>query len=352
MNSNDKTAQMIGQIIEPVTAKPLAAHYRLEKLLSQKTGKRTFLAVNTHSEAKVVVNLVLFGPDFLAETIHPPAIYPLTPASAQRLEIAPYIDSFEVETPLGVGFAMVQPYQPTPHLTLALPQAATLRQCTRTPKMSYSVFKLHITPNKFEIHFPQRRLRENLSSDQSSDFRLSEVELGVLTVLATIILVGGAVAISGSIVLGIAIAALLPFPLQLLASSPQSQPNGKAILQLTQAAPKRARLSLSTLPAKSGKTVSSEHLAPAASQRHMAQVPISTIKLSSAVSFSRHNGLTYYQISFLLNEHNSANCQRLRIVGTYQEIRWLGHHLSQWRQSSQPSHSSQPPQSPQSSQSP
>lgn len=408
MQSSDSTDQMIGQMIEPVADRLYLLGYRLEKLLVHKAGKRTFLATDLRSNTAVVVELILFGPNFLKdfqEAIHPPALSAISwhdhcldaqknVRNVQHLEkssqVISYIDSFEVKTPIGAGLAMIQPYIETeasplidsahstaeltgtesllnvepPPLTADL-SAAKLsttepyqlnfatpyrRAYTLTPQMSFSDFKIRATPNKLEIHCLQHRIRENLEENYVPP--LDGLELGALTVISTIVFVGGSVALSGSILLGFLIATALPILLsmllRLMAFPPPPMSNHKAILRLTKGSKSgskhRALLSLTTLPVQK-KSIqqrviqrkklsawgnSSSAVLLAESKLHFSQVAVRAVKLSPILSLSSKAGFICYQVSFLLGDRHSPHYKQLRITGTYPEIKWLSHHLSQW----------------------
>jgi serine/threonine protein kinase len=84
--------------------------YRIESLLGRQTGRRTFLAVDLQTEARVVVKLLLFGPDFEWDDLK---LFEREAAVLESLDhpaIPHYLDGFDVETELGKGFALVQSY--------------------------------------------------------------------------------------------------------------------------------------------------------------------------------------------------------------------------------------------------
>ncbi|MEL6554782.1 MAG: serine/threonine-protein kinase [Cyanobacteria bacterium J06621_11] len=84
--------------------------YRIQSLLGRQIGRRAFLATDLQTQATVVLKLMFFDPDFTWE------IFKLFEREAQTLTnlehpaIPTYIDFFEVETPTGKGFALVQSY--------------------------------------------------------------------------------------------------------------------------------------------------------------------------------------------------------------------------------------------------
>jgi serine/threonine protein kinase len=90
--------------------------YRLESLLGRQTGRRTFLAHDLQTESRVVVKLLLFGPDFEWDDLK---LFEREAAVLKSLDhpaIPHYLDAFDVETELGKGFALVQSYLEAPTL--------------------------------------------------------------------------------------------------------------------------------------------------------------------------------------------------------------------------------------------
>ena len=98
------------QIMELLTSELLQNRYQIQSLLGRKTGRRTFLATDLETNSSVVVKLLLFGPDFTWDE------FKLFEREADTLkfldhpQIPTYLDSFEVETNVGQGFALVQSY--------------------------------------------------------------------------------------------------------------------------------------------------------------------------------------------------------------------------------------------------
>ncbi|MEO0539006.1 MAG: serine/threonine-protein kinase [Cyanobacteria bacterium P01_A01_bin.123] len=84
--------------------------YCVESLLGRQTGQRTFLARDVQTQSPVVVKLRLFGPDFTWDELK---LFEREAETLKTLEhpcIPQYLDSFELDTPLGQGFALVQSY--------------------------------------------------------------------------------------------------------------------------------------------------------------------------------------------------------------------------------------------------
>ncbi|WP_421655140.1 serine/threonine protein kinase [Leptothermofonsia sp. ETS-13] len=84
--------------------------YKIESLIGRKTGRRTFLATDLETRSLVVIKLLLFGPDFTWDDLKLFEREAQTLQSLDHPAIPQYLDSFEMETELGKGFALVQSY--------------------------------------------------------------------------------------------------------------------------------------------------------------------------------------------------------------------------------------------------
>ena len=96
--------------MEQLINRVVGDRYQIKSLLGRQTGRRTFLAIDLQTNSDVVIKLLLFGPDFTWEDLK------LFEREAEVLKslahpaIPQYLDSFELETELGKGFALVQTY--------------------------------------------------------------------------------------------------------------------------------------------------------------------------------------------------------------------------------------------------
>ena len=84
--------------------------YQLKSLLGHKTGRRTFLAQDLVTQENVVVKLMLFNVDFIWDDLK---LFEREVEVLKSLDLAAipqYLDSFEADTELGKGFALVQTY--------------------------------------------------------------------------------------------------------------------------------------------------------------------------------------------------------------------------------------------------
>lgn len=88
----------------------LKERYEIKKILGQRSGHQTLLALDRETQSSVVVKLLLFGGNLQWQT------YRLFEREAQTLKelqnqaIPRYLDYFDIETKQGKGFALVQSY--------------------------------------------------------------------------------------------------------------------------------------------------------------------------------------------------------------------------------------------------
>ena len=207
--------------------------------------------------------------------------------------------------------------------------AITRSKLAAQPQTTYADFKVQSTAQELKIHFAFDRVRERSRYRKkvikapklgSSELRMA------LYVLATIFFVGGSVAYTGSIFLGVWIAILLPGCFWL--ATPQApeayQVSNNDALKLKRRASVRIlkdangqmRLSLSTVPWISGKP------AVLSSEIHFSNLPVR--------SLSTKPGLLSPKIKFTLTTHNPKRPAELTIVGSQEEIRWLRVHIGRW----------------------
>ncbi|MEO0648569.1 MAG: serine/threonine-protein kinase, partial [Cyanobacteria bacterium J06650_10] len=90
--------------------RPSKRRYQVKSLLGKQTGRRTYLAYDAKDDRSVVIKLVLFGPDFTWADLRLFEREAETLKSLDHSALPNYLDSFEVETPMGKGFALVQTY--------------------------------------------------------------------------------------------------------------------------------------------------------------------------------------------------------------------------------------------------
>ena len=96
--------------MDELTVQVLRDRYCIQSLLGRQTGRRTFLASDLQTSLPVVVKLLLFGPDFTWDDLKLFEREAEVLKSLDHPAIPKYLDSFEVETKQGKGFALVQTY--------------------------------------------------------------------------------------------------------------------------------------------------------------------------------------------------------------------------------------------------
>lgn len=99
-----------------ITDTVLADRYQIEELLSQKAGRRTFLAKDLQSQVPVIIKLLRFGDGFEWDDLK---LFEREAATLKNLdhpEIPKYLDYFEVNEVDTPSFALVQSYIEAPSL--------------------------------------------------------------------------------------------------------------------------------------------------------------------------------------------------------------------------------------------
>ncbi|MEO0770502.1 MAG: serine/threonine-protein kinase [Cyanobacteria bacterium J06649_4] len=87
-----------------------AKRYLITALLGKQTGRRTYKATDVSTQVTVVIKLVLFGPDFTWSDLKLFEREAETLKSLDNPSIPSCLNAFEVETPIGKGFALVQTF--------------------------------------------------------------------------------------------------------------------------------------------------------------------------------------------------------------------------------------------------
>ncbi|MEL6903386.1 MAG: hypothetical protein AAFP07_20800, partial [Cyanobacteria bacterium J06606_4] len=302
-----------------------------------------------------------------------------SPATLKHIEMLPYLSSFEVDTPLGPGLAMVKPYvdsaaSTSEHLPfpLSAPQsnsqaeqqsiigtakasehstkrsrrktdpsvaanqklarqnfARSPQNATPSPQRSFADITLHSTPSKLEIHCPESYIREGLITAESANTFPDSVELWIAVIAGTVVFVGGSLVVTGSILCAIAVAALLPILFHEL-TAPHPRARKKAIIRLNDAADKRTFVSVTTLIQPKRSRTGMANGVPTESTLHCSRMSIKNIKISPALILSPGVHPLGAEIIFTFHNHNARTGNQLRLVGSYQSMRWLSHQLSAW----------------------
>ncbi|EKV02258.1 serine/threonine protein kinase [Leptolyngbya sp. PCC 7375] len=96
--------------MDPFLNQVLCQRYKIRARLSQKPGRRTFVATDLQTDTTVIVKLLLFDVEFTWETLR---LFERESAALQSLDhpaIPQYLDFVDIETDLGKGFLLVQTY--------------------------------------------------------------------------------------------------------------------------------------------------------------------------------------------------------------------------------------------------
>lgn len=98
----NSATEFIGQV--------LCDRYQIEKQLGQKTGRRTFLAIDLQTQLPVVIKLLIFNHEFIWDDLK---LFEREAETLKHLDlpaIPQYLDYFEFDLPNLKGFALVQTY--------------------------------------------------------------------------------------------------------------------------------------------------------------------------------------------------------------------------------------------------
>ncbi|MEM6869168.1 MAG: hypothetical protein AAF528_12400 [Cyanobacteria bacterium P01_C01_bin.121] len=332
--------------------------YRITKLLSQEVGKRTFLATEEVSQSQVVVKLLLFCPD-MAEEEASLAQQDSLPSYELPAHL-PYLESFEASTPLGDGLVLIKSYAEDPESLQqlvrhsAVATGASSGDCTRRhsdspqnkqpsqkaaaavptvhPQFAYGAMRISAMPEKLLVQFPESYVHSGLiASEDNSQTPTEAVEMWLLIFLGLVIFVGGVVAVTGSILSGIVVAALLPVLYRVLVGPPKRRAR-IAKLRVTSETDGRAFISLTSMRLPIRDRYGRVNSGPSESKLHGSRLSIKTVKVSPKLMLSPDLNPIKAQLSFTFHNQN-WHSKNLNIVGSYAEIRWLSHHLAEWGRS-------------------
>ncbi len=121
----------------------LGDRYQPTYLLGKKAGRQTWRATDLQTQAQVVVKLLTFSPDFHWDDLKLFEREAETLRSLSHSAIPPYLDSFEFETALGKGFAIVQGYINAPSLEQRLKSGASFTE-PEVKQLAQSLLKILI----------------------------------------------------------------------------------------------------------------------------------------------------------------------------------------------------------------
>jgi serine/threonine protein kinase len=100
----------------------LVDRYQIREQLSQKAGRRTFLALDLQSQDLVIIKILRFDLDFQWDDLKLFEREAATLKNLDRPEIPKYLDYFDVDEPTTRGFALVQTYIDAPSLESVIKQ--------------------------------------------------------------------------------------------------------------------------------------------------------------------------------------------------------------------------------------
>ncbi|EDX84214.1 hypothetical protein S7335_1911 [Synechococcus sp. PCC 7335] len=355
------SSQMIGHLIKPrslkteslqATERSLTARlnqktscYRLEKCLSQEVGKRTFLATDIHSNLQTIVKLLLYYPDPQKKEIEE-TLLQLQEAGLQPYQLPatlPYIESFEVETALGPALALVKPlvkpYVQTTEQSISTRKrrkaALSSHQAFPVPQTAYADFKVSAVSDSLSIRCLESRICTGIVAEDAGE----SLKNWLLAVVGTVTFVGGAVAMTGSIAIGVFVAVLLPLLFECIITLEHKQRTVRrqAIIRLSRKSSGRTFLSLTTalMPKLNG--VRKENAPLLESQLHYSRLSVKAVTVAPAFFFFLNDwNLLGAKLTFTFYNHDAPSpC--LCVVGSYQEIRWIQRHLLRWAKADSPS---------------
>ncbi|MEM6452708.1 MAG: hypothetical protein AAF703_20620 [Cyanobacteria bacterium P01_D01_bin.105] len=209
------------------------------------------------------------------------------------------------------------------------------KDLTPYPQNSLADLQVSSTSYSLEIQFSQKRLRSfpvfnlrKMNSEQSnaadSDF------FNPVMLAATVLLVGGTIALTHSVVFGILVAIAIPICQTLLTSEQGPAQSRTATLRFVNTPQNQTLLSLTSAPSSraTAPNMTLSHW-PSPARAHETTVHFSNlpVKLVSAKTY-----VTSGQLSLTLYASGVQGKDRIRITGTRQEIHWLHSRIKRWGQ--------------------
>lgn len=186
---------------------------------------------------------------------------------------------------------------------------------TAAPQNSLADFRVRPTSYGLEVQFCQKRIRDRLVF-KPKDAAKSSLGLSLRSMLATVTLVGGAVALTSSAIFGAVVASALPIAYKLVKPTQKESDSEPAVLRFVNAPNGRTLLSMTTAP-----NAQRKHPQPKR-DIHFSNRPVQLISASTYL-FGGQLSVTLYE-----SDRNGRN--KLRITGSHQEIRWLHAKISNW----------------------
>jgi hypothetical protein len=189
---------------------------------------------------------------------------------------------------------------------------------TAHPQTMLSDFRLYPTSYGLEIRLPLKRIRGNLIESATKVDFVDETQLGWL-VLVVLFFVGGSVALTGSVVMGVIVAGVLPGLLWLAAPLVQAE-SGYGSLQ---EGGREATLRLVNAP--NGQTLLSLSSAASNGSKRVIYFSHLSVRLVSATMT-----FTGGRVSFTVYSETPRKGTQLHIRGSRQEVGWLHARIARW----------------------
>ena len=120
-------------------AEALRDRYQIQRQLSKKAGRQTFIAKDTQSQELVIIKLLQFGNFFQWDDLKLFEREAQTLKNLNRPEIPQYLDYFEVDNEQIRGFALVQTYINAPSIEEIIQQG---RKFTEAELMVLTIYGL------------------------------------------------------------------------------------------------------------------------------------------------------------------------------------------------------------------
>lgn len=215
---------------------------------------------------------------------------------------------------------------------LAVPRT----QLSPKPQTAYLDFKVNSTPQELKIHFNYDRIKGDKTQARAiatSIISPEELKTALLLVLAVTI-IGSTVALTGSPLLGLVVALLLPgFYFLIVPYAPvvDEPAERQASIRLRRDNFGRMFVTLATTPLPKPRLKGhsrAQTRAQAAfleSQIHFANVPIRLLCTKP--------GFFSPKISFIMGTNDAKRTEKLAILGSQEEIRWLRVQVGRWLKS-------------------
>ena len=214
--------------------------------------------------------------------------------------------------------------------------AAPRAQLSAQPQMAYLDFKVNSTPQELRIHFNYDRIKGDKTQAQAIPTGVispEELKTALLLVLAVTI-IGSTVVLTESPILGFVVALLLPgFYFLIVPHAPvlDEPAERQASIRLRRDSFGRMFVTLATTPLPKrrlkghSKAQTRAQTALLQSQIHFANVPIRLLCTKPS--------LLSHKISFILATNDPNRTEKLAILGSQEEIRWLRVHVGRWLKS-------------------